>query len=307
MDWFLPALCAAIAAVRLARMRSRLLGTTLVAPWWWAVAAMALVAGVELAAAICGSAKVGWIAAARLIAATSTLCLTMSLLGARRPQHRPWQAIVFSLWVVVLLPAAEAWLIRPADVPELHPLRRVFVAALICLGVGNYLPTRFWLAALLWGAGQTILLWEALPVSTLWADPPKPVWGLACLSAALLATAWPRRRRSACAVDRVWVDFRDAFGAVWALRVQDRLNAAARQHGWPVMLAWSGLVEHCRGPTADPRQLEPPDRAAAERAMTRSLAWLLRRFVSPAWIDARLDAGAGRSADSLAGDSRPSA
>ncbi len=83
-------------------------------------------------------------------------------------------------------------------------------------------------------------------------------------------------------LDRVWLDFRDAFGAVWGLRVMERMNASAAMLGWPVTLSWQGFLANEPGAG----NVETP------QIVEDSLRTLLRRFVSPAWIDERL-AGIG--------------
>jgi hypothetical protein len=82
------------------------------------------------------------------------------------------------------------------------------------------------------------------------------------------------------ALDRVWLDFRDAFGAVWALRVMERMNAASTMYGWPVLLSWNGFSPRDDAPEVSP---VPP-------TVEESLRTLLRRFVSPEWIDERMQA-----------------
>ena len=86
-------------------------------------------------------------------------------------------------------------------------------------------------------------------------------------------------------LNRVWVDFRDAYGAVWALRQMDRLNATSRQQGWNVVLTWQGF--------------EGPDGESVNHLSSESQAELLdafrallTRFVSPAWLAERLRAPA---------------
>ena len=82
----------------------------------------------------------------------------------------------------------------------------------------------------------------------------------------------PRRRGARQPLDRLWLDFRDLVGTLWALRVAERINTASAQCGWSARLGWHGWT------------LDGPPPAAMER----SLRMLLRRFVSPQWIDQRL-------------------
>src|SRR5207248_1708172 len=44
-------------------------------------------------------------------------------------------------------------------------------------------------------------------------------------------------------LDRVWRDFRDLFGIVWARRIQERFNDEARKQGLPLRLGIDGLED----------------------------------------------------------------
>jgi hypothetical protein len=80
-------------------------------------------------------------------------------------------------------------------------------------------------------------------------------------------------------VDRLWSDFRNLFGIVWAHRLQERINAEAAREQWPVRLTPSGLVWQSEAESA---------RAQALPRVEHILRWLLRRFVDDAWIAERL-------------------
>ena len=81
--------------------------------------------------------------------------------------------------------------------------------------------------------------------------------------------------------ERLWFWFRDHWGVVWALRVQERFNREAELVQWPVRLTWFGLYP------ADPlgTGAAPPCPPEAE-AVFRGL---IRRFAQP-W---RLDQASG--------------
>src|SRR5688572_13251151 len=77
-------------------------GSTLRARWYWTLAALtALAAG---AAATLYDSHAEWLAHVRYLAAVATLCPSVAVLGAKRPQDRGWQFIVASLWLVAALP-----------------------------------------------------------------------------------------------------------------------------------------------------------------------------------------------------------
>lgn len=274
--------CAAL-LVRWPRLR----GTTLLAVWAWSLAALCAIALSEI---LIGTAAEGpranWSLPLRFAAAMGTFCPIMAMLGAKRPQDRAWQFIVLSLWVILSLPTFE-WLLF-TGVREIHPARFWFLIVLVGVGALNGLATRGWLSSLLYGLGQLALIAPFLPQAQTWLPADRSVW----LGLALLATAWtlqavPRRPRAHCTgLDRVWLDFRDAFGVVWALRVAERMNASASMYQWPVTLHWHGFLPN----EASAATVEVPE------AVEESLRSLLRRFVSPEWIDQRLGVEPGRLA-----------
>lgn len=274
-----------VAIVTLGRLLLAARGTTLAAVLAWSVAGFFVVAAVEIATAV-GVVRDA-AEALRFAAATATFCPVIAVLGAKRPQDRAWQLIVLSFWVILALPAIQAWLLRPGQPMTMHPIWSWFLVVLIVVGASNYLPTRYALSGLLAAAGQTVLVWRELP----WGEgsPPAqavatdwlPVVGLCLLAAAAALTAigWPRRRTlDRDPLERLWLDFRDQFGVAWGLRVAERINATAAQHGWEVRLAWHGITQ------ADGSPLTAPPRAELEAALRP----LLRRFVSADWIDRRL-------------------
>jgi hypothetical protein len=117
---------------------------------------------------------------------------------------------------------------------------------------------------------------------------------------------------------RTWLDFRDAFGVVWALRVMERVNTmpAAMEAG--VRLNWDGFYELLPAPrhatcttagekeaTANPSsshsEFSQSEFSHSEEVETRpasifamepldaGLRNLMRRFVSKRWLEVRLN------------------
>jgi len=68
--------------------------------------------------------------------------------------------------------------------------------------------------------------------------------------------------------DRIWSDFRDRYGIVWAERVREQFNRAAHHSGLRVTMGWGGLRTFDRTPLTD------DERAASLDLMTA----LLMRF-----------------------------
>ncbi len=205
--------------------------------------------------AVC--AWLAWVASAWVTAAWpgvdvrllryAALCLTgcagAAVLGARRPVAGAWGFVVASLLVVLLWPVAEGW----GD-PRLNVFNATFLAAALAVGLLNYLPTRTAAAVLPTGgvcAVEFCIVLRGLGPAR-W-DP----CGLALLAAApWLGLAAARRRTSATAFDREWLDFRDRFGAVWGLPARDQFNRAAANAGWGVVLDWRGLRTTAGAPAA---------------------------------------------------------
>lgn len=257
--------------------RRTLRGTTLVAPWVWSLVTLVALAATEILISLSGSPAPDWAPHLRFAAAMSTVCPAMALLGAKRPQNRGWQFIVLSLWAILSLPSIE-WLLF-GGLREIHPARFWFLVILIAVGAANGLGTRRWPSSLLYCGGQSALMAPFFSTQAALSGSLSPLVGISALvlSWLLIAAESPRARRAASPLDRVWLDFRDAFGVVWALRIAERMNASANMYDWPVTLAWRGFVARNSDATAD-----------VSPAVEESFRTLLRRFVSPAWIDARL-------------------
>jgi hypothetical protein len=278
--------------------RRALAGTTLIAAWWWAVLSWCALSSVAIALywqpqgqntddrglSLC------------FAAAMTTVCPGMAVLGAKRPQHVAWQWIVLSLWVVLVLPAAQ-WELFGSE-PTLHLARKCFLGALVAIGVVNYLPTRYAAPAALFGIGQFFLLAPFFAGEFRADEFQLGLIQVLCAMDLALGLATRRRVFSMVPVvsyylprkekdnelaphDRLWRDFRDAYGLLWGLRVAERFNAQAAASGWPVTLTWRGF----RSPTGDrPATLSPAER----QAVTENLTSWLRRFVDAEWIARRL-------------------
>lgn len=265
--------------------RPSLAGSTLTAVWWWQAVALA-----SLAAAAIGSWRAddgGLFAgagAARYTACTATVCPLMALLGAKRPQSRAWFAIVAALWMILAMPAffAAAYNPRSGGV-WLDPVRSSFLFVLILIGFFNWLPTRAAPAHVLQALGQIGMLAPFLP-----RDPLAPqgalvgLLGLALYAAGVIV--WNplggSRRGASRPLNRAWLDFRDAYGLVWGVRVLDRFNYEGVRQGWKIRLGWLGLRSIVPGGGAE---LSPE----VDLRMRRTLRSLLRPFLARAWLDQR--------------------
>jgi hypothetical protein len=187
---------------------------------------------------------------------------------------------------------------RAQGLAQLHldPPWTIFYGLLVLVGVTNYLPTRFGIAAICLALA---FFFEYLGLTQVeWpADRRAAIWSWVTWSFAL--SVWVARWRAGhspaarASVERLWFWFRDHWGVVWALRVCERFNREAALVGWPVRLSWFGLEP------ADPLRSDegpscPPEAEAAFRG-------LVRRFARP-W---RLDLASGTPASSSCDRSDP--
>lgn len=209
----------------------------------------------------------------------AAMAATISVLNARNPGGGAWAILMALLVLVFLVPWLEgASLVREGggwDRLRLAEPWTIFYGLIVLAGVTNYLPTRlgpaaFWLGLgfvaeylgltrVAWGRPTRGLIWTVVPLC--WATA---AW------VGDLATLRPGRDRPG--LDRLWSTFRDAWGVVWALRVQERFNRAAASAGWPIRLTWQGVA---------PEDAEVPPAAVA------TLSGLLRRFATAErWAEA---------------------
>jgi hypothetical protein len=70
-------------------------------------------------------------------------------------------------------------------------------------------------------------------------------------------------------VDRLWLQFRNSYGFVWAQRLREQFNQSAKHSDWPVVLRWQGLRVI---PGA------PPPSSEDRLAMLANLRALMKRF-----------------------------
>ena len=206
-----------------------------------------------------------------------------SVLNARRPGDKVWALLMALLLVVFLIPWLEgAGRMRRADglaVLRLDSPWTIFYGFLAVAGTANYLSTHF-RAAVVLGLG---LIVEYLGLrSTEWSPASRAFcWTAAAwLFGASFWIAWlgrsGLREPAGNEIDRIWVWFRDRWGAVWALRIAEQFNRSAALGDWPYRLSWTGLVP------VDPQSDAPL--VVGDRALV-TLRGLLRRFVQPGRLD----------------------
>jgi hypothetical protein len=276
----------------LLHLRAGIRGTALRGAWGWTLAAwiMWLVArGVTWRMLpSSGAAGLVWYAAAIVI-----LAPPIAVLGARRPVSRAWPwfvllplVLVFSwpaLPVVAMGGTTDGWQLETPVV--------VGYLLVLVMGLGNYLGLALTLPAILWGAAGLLVVFPLCSATAKWSLAPEV--GRTAATLCLVAAGWIADRQAvrsrsradgtAPAFDRVWRDFRDAFGIVWSRRVQERFNDDAGRIGLNVRLGVAGL-ETAGGGGNGPRIIDAADHAAA----LETLRWNLQKFVDSDWIDRRI-------------------
>lgn len=263
-------------------------GTTLLAGWAWALAALVAWTLVWIFDVLAGSVGEGTADQLWYLVAVLGICPLVAILGARRPICRAWPWFVLCPLVLVLSwPALLDW---PATsrgrLLELEEPAILGYFLVLVMGAGNYLGTRHAGKALCVAIALTLLvapLTIGFPEQRLARETAR---GLAtvCLGAAAAIALFRRSRgEPANRFDRLWHDFRNDYGIVWAKRIQDRVNMEAEKEGWSVRLTSHGF---------DPEGIAEPRLSPAETdaRIEHTLRWLLRRFVSEEWIGRRLAA-----------------
>lgn len=232
------------------------------------------------------------------------LCPPVAVLGARRPVFQIWSGFVLlPLTLVFGWPMLASWSadggFSPLEIETPIVVGYLFV---LLMGAGNYFGTRFTAPAALYCLAAVILLGPVIAHPPGWLPADNSCRALASLmifAAALVAWRQARFRVAArSGFDRVWLDFRDWFGIVWAKRVQNRLNEAAHNRKWPLRLETDGFA-----PMQNGGRLVTDSQTGDE--IEHTLRWLLRRFVDPGWIDERLNDGADNLPPAKVGLDRP--
>lgn len=213
----------------------------------------------------------------------AVIAALVAVLNARRPGTGAWAILTCLMVCIFLFTWYQEEGIGPLLV-HLRPVRlhfpwNVFLALLIVMGTTNYLATRFGTAALLTAIGLAIE-WRLVAAP----DRFSPTGRSLCYLAIPLAystsvwLAWvvgtlpARGRRDSTDSERIWNWFRDRWGVVWGLRVQDRFNQSAQARKWPLRLTWHGF---------EPASW-PSERSVEEMLdeIDGEFRMMLRRFVS---------------------------
>jgi hypothetical protein len=217
------------------------------------------------------------------IASLSVIAALVAVLNARRPGTGAW-AILTCLMVSIFL---FTWYQEEGVGPllvHLRPVRlhfpwNVFLALLIVMGTTNYATTKFGSAAFVAAIGLAIE-WRLVTAPDRFTPTGRSLCYLA-IPLAYATSVWlawvagtlpARYRRRTTDAERIWFWFRDRWGVVWGLRVQDRFNQSAEARKWPLRLTWHGFE----------RASWPSERSVEEtiEEIDTEFRMMLRRFVS---------------------------
>jgi hypothetical protein len=210
------------------------------------------------------------------LAGVTSLAPFVALLGAKRPQDRAWQLIVAALVGLFAFQDFRLWTIDSSMSPSPHAAWKWLTTALLVMQLLNYIATRHTVAACLAFAGQVFLLGDNLLVAPGDSTLLMPYGLVLVSSAVLLAAVRERQRHGDDHTQPTWLEFRDGYGALWALRVAERVNAVAVQQRSPLRLGWSGFY-------FEPLEMEPeadhhpsPDTDSVHKTLRSILARFLR-------------------------------
>ena len=281
-------ICAAAGLWALLSIRSHLAQTTLITAWWLAMlaAVCGLIAWIELA--VSGPFTDPQRQQLWYTAAVLGCCPWIAVLGARRPTSNVWVWFVVVPLVLVLEWPAIAQMMRHARTLDLQWPALVGFLLVLIMGFGNYFATRFTFAAVLLATAIGFILWNQTSMKADAApESSRLAWSVILTSAGILML-----RRSLnlpdprLGPDRIWDDFRDLFGIVWAKRVMERVNHSAEIEGWRCRLQidrvdW--LDDSTGVQTAKLSRDETSDK------LLKNLRWLLKRFVDDEWLLHRLE------------------
>lgn len=265
-----------------ARLGRIITGTTLIASWWWACAALGSLLMAALAAYPGITLEAGWRTAASYFAATMLLTPFVAALGARRPGFIAWQwFVVLPLVVVLNWPVVSQLVSSGGRAPiELGAPAVCGFLLVLVMAIGPYFGTRLTRTAIV----AVIAILALLAPAAGWLElHPTIVMAAVLLAKSAEVRSWfvvqnhhdvIRNAITQCSrLDHIWQLFRDLYGFAWSSRVQDRINQFAPREQWTVTLTRDGFRRTDGQPVTD-TDVEQP--AVAFR-------WVLNRFVSDDW------------------------
>ncbi len=220
------------------------------------------------------------------LAAVSALCPFVAVLGARRNRALDWSLFVLlPLLVVLQWPALAQWRrCWNGQRLELETPTLIGFLLVLVMGASNFIGTRFTRPAIVWIATWGLIAWSFKETGGSNRFPSESVYSFVAISLLVFWTAVAKaamRRSPATGMDKVWRDFRNSFGTVWAFRLMTRINEIAQRDQWPWRLTHEGLRLTSIG---SPYAGDPAD----DMRVDQTFRWLLKQFVETVWLDRRL-------------------
>ena len=272
--------------------------------WYWAVFAIF----VWCATVIASNNTSGMLDHLGYAAVICLLAPAIAVLGARRPGVGAWSGfVVLPMLVVMQWPSvSQAFTGSLSDAFELPVPVMLGCGLVLIMGLGNYFGTRFTLPVMLIAAGIGCILSSLVQADTRRSPDVDRMIHVAsvifsCASLLLIARMPAAREKPASdnpedtltRLNIVWDDFQQLFGIVWAKRVMDRMNQFSTREKWPITLQLTGFE-----PSA------PDSNPEIASATIDRIRWVMRRFVDPEWLDARLGNQNHKSAADLGSEEK---
>lgn len=255
--------------------------TSLQAAAWWSVWSQLTLTVAAIASVAKSRLGQGLFDQIGYFAAVSALCPFIAVLGARRGRLVDWSLfVVLPLVVVLEWPALAQWSATWQGKPlELELPSLLGYSVVMLMGAGNFIGTRFTWAAAAWIAGWLGTVWNFGHGSD--SRSLTSAFGLSMTIVFwVLGAAAVRKPSAARAWVKIWADFRDHFGSVWALRLLARVNEVAQRDRWPWLLTPDGWKPNAASGSASENA---PD---SDPRVVQTFRWQLKPFVDAEWIDA---------------------
>lgn len=282
-----------IGVIRLTRSVSH---TSLTAAAAWAIWFQASLTVTTIATLAKNRVPLGILDQLWYLTAVSALCPFVAVLGARRGRLLEWSFFIVLPLIVVLEWPALAQITRcwSGQRLELEAPALIGFALVLVMALGQFFGTRYPISILSWMATWGIVGWSLRSSTAAMLVDRNADQRIAVLFLVQfwLAAAFETRTRPVVSFgwNRVWNDYRNFFGTLWALRLMARVNEIARRDNWPWTLTETGLNP------VDPQNTLAGDPNSDPR-VDQTFRWLMKLFVDTEWIDKRLTTSTDRASD----------
>ncbi len=289
-------LAVAVGWIGVVRLTRSVRHTSLTVAAAWAIGFQSILTVTTIATLAKSRVPLGILDQLWYLTAVSALCPFVAVLGARRGRLLEWSCFIVLPLIVVLEWPALAQVTRcwHGQRLELETPALIGFAFVLVMALGQFLGTRYPMSILSWMVAWGKVGWSLRSSAAVLlvdrnADQRIAVFFLLQFWLAVAFETW-RRPITTSGWNRVWTDYLNSFGNLWALRLMARVNEVARRDNWPWTLTDTGLTP------VDPQNALAGDPMADPR-VDQIFRWLLKPFVDPEWIDERLTASTDRASD----------